>query len=98
MKVELHPAAAEEFYESAIFYESRVSRLGGRFIEEFDRLTSILSDYPYLGIQLDTEFRRLLMLRFPYSLIYLVEPNRIWIVAVAHQRRKPGYWRRRIRP
>jgi plasmid stabilization system protein ParE len=40
--------------------------------------------------------RRLLVPRFPYGLLYRVEDERIFIVAVAHFSRRPGYWRSRI--
>ena len=40
--------------------------------------------------------RRLLVKRFPYQLIYRVEGDEIVIYAVAHQKRRPGYWRKRI--
>ena len=42
-----------------------------------------------------TEYRFLLVRRFPYVLYYLDLPERIWIAAVAHARRRPGYWRSR---
>jgi len=34
--------------------------------------------------------------RFPFRLVYEVQPDRIWIVAVAHLSRKPDYWARRV--
>ena len=37
------------------------------------------------------EVRHKLLMRFPYSLLYVVEPDRIRVVAVAHQKRRPGY-------
>jgi hypothetical protein len=39
--------------------------------------------------------RRILVHGFPYSLIYLERARTVWILAVAHHRRRPGYWRRR---
>lgn len=95
MIVRLHPEAAEEFLESVRFYEQHVDGLGELFIQEFERLSKVLMEYPQLGAPYEQQFRRTLMARFPYSIVYSVEPDAIWIIAVAHQRRRPGYWRNR---
>jgi hypothetical protein len=34
--------------------------------------------------------------RFPFRMVYVLQPDRVWIVAVAHLSRKPGYWARRL--
>jgi hypothetical protein len=45
---------------------------------------------PELGVH------RYVMRDFPYSIPYLVETDVVYIVAFAHQRRRPGYWVRRV--
>jgi toxin ParE1/3/4 len=40
--------------------------------------------------------RRLMMQRFPFSVVYLDDPELVIIVAVAHSKRKPGYWKDRL--
>ncbi len=45
---------------------------------------------------LKAPFRRHLLPKFPYSIIYAIEPDHIRIIAVAHSKRKPGYWSARI--
>lgn len=42
------------------------------------------------------EVRHKLLIRFPYSILYVIEPDRIRVVAVAHQKRRPGYWSYRL--
>jgi plasmid stabilization system protein ParE len=96
MKIEFHPQAEEEFAEEAAYYERQVSTLGASFISELESAVAILEAHPELGAEFENPFRHLLMRRFPHSLIYAIEPSRIWIVAVAHQRRRPGYWHERI--
>ena len=96
MKAEFHPAASEEIVETAAYYEGEVPGLGNGFIVEIERIVGILRDEPNLGQRIEKEFRRILLARFPYSLIYCMEPERIWVVAVAHQHRRPGYWQERI--
>lgn len=96
MKVEFHPAAAEEFVETTVFYERSVSGLGDGFIMEVESVVDRLQAHPQIGQRVSDACRRIILARFPYSLIYSVETDRIWIVAVAHHRRRPGYWRERI--
>jgi toxin ParE1/3/4 len=96
MKVEFHPNAAQESIETTAFYEHRVSGLGDGFILEVERVVDRLQAHHQIGQRLEGHFRRIILARFPYSLIYRVETDRIWVVAVAHHRRRPGYWRERI--
>lgn len=92
MKVGFHPAAAEEFQQTADFYERRVEGLGERFIVELEQTTLLLSERPELGAVYQTHYRRMLMARFPFSVVYRVAPDEIHIIAVAHQRQQPAYW------
>ena len=95
MKAEFHPAASEEIVETTAYYDGEVPGLGNGFIVEVERIVGILRDRPELGQRIEMEFRRVVLARFPYSLIYRVEPERIWVVALAHQHRRPGYWQER---
>lgn len=96
MKVAYHPEAQKELDETGAFYESRIPGLGGRFVDEVERASALLEEFPEIGRQLDRVFRQLSLRRYPYSLIYSAESDCVWIVAVAHNRRRPGYWRRRV--
>jgi hypothetical protein len=53
-----------------------------------------------LGIDFGPPFgprlRRVLAPKFPYGLLYRVEPERIYVIAVMHLHRRPGYWRSRL--
>ena len=91
-----NPDAVEEIVETAAFYERRVPGLGHSFIDEVERIAGIVREQPQIGQTIDKIFRRIILARFPYSLIYSIEPVRIWIIAVTHQRRRPGYWREGI--
>ena len=51
---------------------------------------------PHLFRMYDPPARRHFIDRFPYGVIYLVEPDHIWIVVMMHLHREPGYWRKRI--
>ena len=98
MRAEFHAEAEEEFIEASQFYNSRVPGLGDRFISEVEQAILLLTEKPRIGQLMDEVFRRVVLDRFPYSIIYSIELEKIWIVAVAHQRRRPGYWRNRVDP
>ena len=96
MKADFHPAASDEVVETTAYYEDKVPGLGDGFIAEVERVIEVLCDQPNIGQSVGEAFRRILLSRYPYSLIYSIESERIWIVAVAHHRRRPGYWQDRI--
>jgi toxin ParE1/3/4 len=88
--------AEEEMTQASVFYEATTSGLGVDFLDEVQRVIDILVGHPELGQFVGRGLKRALLHRFPFSLIYSVEIDAILIVAVAHQRRRPGYWRDRI--
>ncbi len=90
-----HPEADAELEEAALFYESRLAGLGKSFASEVERTISLVREFPEAGSLVGPKRRRVLVARFPYSIVYRQESGAIVIVAVAHQRRRPGYWRRR---
>lgn len=96
MKLEFHPEAELELIEAAAHYELQVPGLGERFGAEVRRATALLLEYPEIGARVDTDLRRSLLNRFPYTLIYSVSSDALCIVVVAHQSRRPGYWRSRV--
>ena len=69
MKAEFHPAASEEIVETTAYYEGEVPGLGDSFIAEVERIVEVLCDQPNIGQRVGEEFRRILLARFPYSLI-----------------------------
>jgi plasmid stabilization system protein ParE len=96
MKYRLHPEAAEDLREAAEFYRERAGvALSQALFAEFDRSIQLLLLHPMLGAAWLRGKRRLVMKHFPYSIIYAVVPDEIQVLAVAHQSRRPGYWRNR---
>jgi len=92
---QFHNEAEDEFAETGAFYESRVVGLGKSFTSEVERTVNLIRAYPDSGSPLGQEVRRVLVRRFPYSVIYRHDDKQIFILAIAHQRRHPGYWRYR---
>ena len=89
------PLARDELNEAASFFEGRVSGLGAAFLDDVDRSIEMLRESPRIGAAVGRTVRKLLLRRFPYSIIYALRGEEVVIVAVAHQRKRPGYWRRR---
>ena len=97
MNVWLHPAADQELIAAATYYAQNASRqLAEDFIAEFDRAVALIAGHPGLGTPWRGEARRFPLRRFPYSVIYHPVEAQLRVVAVAHQRRKPGYWAERL--
>jgi len=90
-----HPDAETELEEASLFYESQVVGLGKSFLAEVDRTISLIRDFPDAGFPVGPARRRVLLDRFPYTIVYQRHPESVAIVAIAHQRRRPNYWRRR---
>lgn len=88
--------AERELIDGARFYAQEASaELGLAFIAEFEHSLSVLCSYPRLGPVWRGGTRRFPLRRFPYSIIYQLKPNEIRVIALAHQSRRPGYWRGR---
>ncbi|HEX8273532.1 MAG TPA: type II toxin-antitoxin system RelE/ParE family toxin [Longimicrobiaceae bacterium] len=87
--------ARAEMTEAAERYEGERTGLGGEFLDEVHRVVDAARLHPESGTPLIRGTRRLLLRRFPYSLVFRDEPENILIVAVAHHRRRSGYWLRR---
>jgi plasmid stabilization system protein ParE len=96
MRYEFHPEAEQEFIEAAAYYERNVTGLGERFGSEVRYAIERLLEYLELGFPIDADLRRLNLTRFPYFLIYSFTSDLLWVVAVAHARRRPSYWRSRV--
>ena len=94
--VEFHPDAQNEFISAARFYERQTEGLGLDFIATVQRAYQRLSEFPLSGAPFGPRLRRLLVPKFPYGLLYRVEPERIYIIAVMHLHRRPRYWRARL--
>jgi len=93
----LLPPAATDLRSGATFYRDNESAALARdFLREVDSTLERLLTFPDLGRPAAKGTRRALVRRFPYAVIYLVEADRLVIVAIAHHSREPGYWLDRL--
>jgi plasmid stabilization system protein ParE len=94
----LLPPAEEEMTEASLFYESASSGLGQDFLDDVQRVLDYLREHPLAGQSIRVGLKRVPLRRFPFSLIYSIESDAVLIIAVSHQRRRPGYWQSRVQP
>ncbi|MFV0337146.1 MAG: type II toxin-antitoxin system RelE/ParE family toxin [Chthoniobacterales bacterium] len=95
MKYEFHPEALAEFDSAAAFYADRQQGLEVRFINAVEMAISRICDAPERWNRFDGDIRRYLVHVFPYAVLYSVEGDLIYILAVMHCARKPDYWKTR---
>ena len=92
---EFHPAAADEVDDAEAWYGARNPLAADAFRAELTRAVESVQNSPERW-PLHVAGTRCRHLRwFPFGLVYRIEVARILVIAVAHQRRKPGYWRER---
>ena len=96
LSVVFRPAARAEFDGAALWYEDRQPGLGVQFVGEIDRAVDLASRYPDRYPVTHREVRCIRARRFPYSIFYVVEPQRIVVLAVFHARRDPAIWQARV--
>lgn len=82
--------------EAALDYEEAHDRLGEAFLDDIQYAIDTVREHPQLGAEIAYGFRRMLVRRFPFSVIYFVEGDEIVVVAVAHHSRRPEYWKGRM--
>ena len=91
------PQASEEFTEAVRWYEKRRGGLGGEFFDSVAAMMETIAASPEIGTAVGTDprTRRVLVPRFPYQIVYHQRPTEVVVVAIAHLKRRPGYWRTR---
>jgi len=90
--------AEEEMNSSAQYYNQQSSGLGLDFLEEIEKSLQLIEKSPEIWLYYEENIHKYNTRRFPFSIFYVFEKNldKIIIIAVAHQKRKPGYWKQRI--
>jgi toxin ParE1/3/4 len=96
MKSAIHPAALLEASDAIEYYNREVVGLGDDFFEEIRATIKRMEESPRQFSRLSGSARRAKLNRFSYGVVYLIQQERIWIVAVMHLKRRPGYWKIRL--
>ena len=84
--------AQSEFLDAISGYEEARAGLGARFKDEVDRCVLWIAEHPELYRLRAGGYRRINLRVFPYYIAYIVRGETLWVLAVAHGKRKPLYW------
>jgi len=93
MRLIYDPEARVELVDVYRYYEGCKSGLGAAFLDEIERIVTNIQERPLRWRKITGRFRRALVNRFPYGIIYAVRGDEIYVIAVMHLHRKPGYWK-----
>ncbi len=98
--VHVEDAARDELAAAVAWYDERRPGLGVDVLTEVQHTLELIERHPRVGtpvphVPAELGTRRLALRRFPYSIIYRLRGEAIHVIAFAHQRRRPGYWRSR---
>ena len=91
----LPPEADQEFLDAIDYYETQQAGLGEDYYTEIMATVTRIANSPKAWPVLESDNRRCLTHRFPYGVLYSVDKEIIYILAVMHLRRQPDYWKHR---
>jgi toxin ParE1/3/4 len=94
-RVEIHPQALAEVRKAYQWYRKRSPSAAVAFLAEIEWALAMIAETPERWPPYMFNSRRLLLSRFPFSVVYRAREKKIQVIAVVHDRRKPGYWKRR---
>ena len=90
--IRLHPQAAVEAETSRAWYFERSASVAASFLEELDAAIHAIRESPSRWPPIHGRYRRFVLHKFPFSVVYVARDGFIEVIAIAHHRRKPGYW------
>lgn len=100
--VQFHPEAREEYDHEEAWYFERSAEAADRFDAEvaaaLEAISSRPQSYPVVLRHADLLVRSAPLHRFPFRLVFFESPDRFVVLAVAHARRRPRYWKDRLEP
>jgi len=94
--IQVHPDAVAEARAARDWYHERSPLAAQAFIAELDEAVAAIREQPKRWRKHSAGSRRYVFHRFPYRAVYRITKTEIQIVAIAHGRRRPGYWRDRV--
>jgi toxin ParE1/3/4 len=95
-EIAFHPEAAAEFDAALDWYRTKSEQAAGDFLSEVDDAVTSVAEHSLMWPEYVHGTRRYLLRHFPFLVVYQVNKARIEIVAIAHARRRPGYWSERV--
>jgi hypothetical protein len=92
MEVKFNELSVREMNDAIAYYELQFSGLGTAFKEEIKKAINRIIKYPNAWPIVDENIRKYILHKYPYNLYYSMEKDHLYIIAIAHQHRKPNYW------
>jgi len=87
--------AAAELALARLWYNQQLDDLGSEFVAEFHRAAALMCEFPRAATNLARGYRRYMLRRFPYGLVYQEKDEILLVVAVWHSARNPkALWKR----
>jgi len=96
LDMRFHPDVEQEVDSAYAWYETQVTGLGEDFLHELENGLVSVQTMPETWTVVIPGFRRYLLQKFPYGIIYQIVPHAVLVVAVTHLNRKSGYWQQRV--
>ncbi len=87
--------AREEFIAETKYYAEIQPELGLQFVAAVERALAIAFSFPLSGSPAPAGLKKVVIKKFPFTLIYHVIEEGIIVIAIAHHARKPNYWKNR---
>jgi plasmid stabilization system protein ParE len=92
----LHPEAEQEYRDAYVWYRERSVPAAERFENAVERALRQIQQSPDCWPLSHSRFRKYTLYEFPYCIFYRCDAARTFVLAVAHSKRKPGYWKHRL--
>lgn len=96
IRIYFHKLAKNELFDARDYYDELWFGLGELFIDEINRCLKIIKINPLAYPVIKEDIRKAVVIKFPYSILYKVENEIIYVLAIMHQKRQPDYWINRI--
>ena len=90
--IRLLQPAEQEMLDAIAYYETQVRGLGDDFLKKMESAVADIAENPERWPTIKLNVRRRLLHRFPYGLLYRIDPDEVVVMAVAHLHRHPTYW------
>lgn len=96
--IRFRPAAARELAADIRYYDKQYARRGQRFAEAVERTLVRVAELPTaFPLLYEPDIRSAKVNRFPYRVVFIVVGEDVDVLAVAHAKRRPAYWRKRTK-
>ncbi|MCF8247514.1 MAG: type II toxin-antitoxin system RelE/ParE family toxin [Saprospiraceae bacterium] len=94
--IELHEIAEEELWEAVDWYDAQKEKLGRDFAKELQEVVKLLKDNPQQFPKAFKDKRKAVLRHFPYVVIYEIQGDTVYVLAIFHTSRNPKIWRERV--